>query len=146
MRSIVGMEQQPSSPLSPPIDYFPMDEPREKQVRALDFMRRAHIQGFNDIVIEAPTGIGKTGIGAAIAFWAQQAVVIDSHRERYEPGAYYLVTQKLLQDQLEDDIANFKPGFKRGCTLKSAIEYPCPQYGTCMAGLRMKREARCRQM
>lgn len=134
----LDMEPQP---LKPPLDYFPMAEIRDKQQRALDFLRRAHIQGFSDIVISAPTGIGKTGIGAAVAFWAQQAVVAGE----YDPGAYYLVTQKLLQDQLEADIDNFKPGFRRGCTLKSSIEYPCQQYSTCMVGMRMKKEKRCAQ-
>jgi ATP-dependent DNA helicase DinG len=126
--------------LRPPIDYFPMVEPREKQIRALDFVRRAHAQGYNDIIIAAPTGIGKTGIGAAIALWAQQ-VIVDGD---YEPGAYYLVTQKLLQDQLAEDMSKFKPEFRRGCTLKSSIEYKCDQYGTCMAGLRMQKEKRCK--
>jgi ATP-dependent DNA helicase DinG len=124
------------------MDYFPMDSPREKQIRALDFMRRAHAQKFQDIVIAAPTGIGKTGIGAAIAFWAQQQITAVD--EKFEPGAYYLVTQKLLQDQLEDDISKFKNNFQRGCTLKSAIEYPCAQYQTCMTGMRMKKERRCK--
>jgi ATP-dependent DNA helicase DinG len=136
------MDDQKPVLLNPPMDYFPMDSPREKQTRALDFMRRAHAQNFQDIVIAAPTGIGKTGIGAAIAFWAQQPIT--GPAEKFEPGAYYLVTQKLLQDQLEDDISKFKKNFQRGCTLKSAIEYPCEQYGTCMAGLRMKKEKRCR--
>jgi Rad3-related DNA helicase len=61
----------------------------------------------------------------------------------YDAGAYYLVTQKLLQDQLAEDIGKFKPEFRRGCTLKSSIEYKCDQHGTCMAGLRMKKEKRC---
>lgn len=125
--------------LRPPMDYFPMAEPREKQIRALDFVRRAHAQGFRDIIIAAPTGIGKTAIGAAVALWAQQLVV----EGEYDAGAYYLVTQKLLQDQLAEDIGKFKPDFRRGCTLKSAIEYKCDQHGTCMVGLRMKKEKRC---
>lgn len=125
--------------IKPPMDYFPMTEPREKQVTALDFVRRAHEREYTDIVIAAPTGIGKTGIGAAIAFWAQQQII----KEKHWPGAYYLVTQKLLQDQLENDIRQFRPEMRRGCTLKSAIEYPCDQYGTCMAGLRMKKNMVC---
>jgi ATP-dependent DNA helicase DinG len=125
--------------LRPPMDYFPMAEAREKQIRALDFVRRAHAQGYKDIIIAAPTGIGKTAIGAAIALWAQQ-IIVDGD---FEPGAYYLVTQKLLQDQLSEDMAKFKPEFRRGCTLKSSIEYKCDQHGTCMVGLRMKKEKRC---
>lgn len=132
--------EETAKTIRPPIDYFPMTEPREKQIRALDFVRRAHLQNYTDIVIAAPTGIGKTGIGAAIALWAQQLVA----EGEYEPGAYYLVTQKLLQDQLQEDMGKFKPEYRRGCTLKSSIEYKCTQYGTCMAGLRMKEGKKCR--
>lgn len=126
--------------VKPPLDYFPMSEPREKQVKAMDFVRRAYERGYNDIVIAAPTGIGKTGIGAGVALWAAQGIV----QGEFDPGGYYLVTQKLLQDQLEEDIAKFQPQFRRGCSLKSSIEYHCHQYGTCMAGMRMKQEKRCR--
>jgi superfamily II DNA or RNA helicase len=100
--------------IKPPIEFFPMETAREKQIRALDFVRRAHLQGYKDIIVAAPTGIGKTGIGAAIALWAQQPIV----QGDFNPGAYYLVTQKLLQDQLDGDIKQFKVGFQNGCTLK----------------------------
>ena len=45
--------------------YFPMEKPRAAQLRALDFITRAVSRGYGDIVIAAPTGIGKSGIGAA---------------------------------------------------------------------------------
>jgi superfamily II DNA or RNA helicase len=67
--------EETEAQLRPPMDYFPMKSPREKQIKALDFIRRAHLQGYRDIIIAAPTGIGKTAIGAAIALWAQQVVV-----------------------------------------------------------------------
>jgi ATP-dependent DNA helicase DinG len=122
--------------LRPPIDYFPMQAPREKQIKAMDFVRRAHEQNYTDIVIAAPTGIGKTGIGAAIALWAQQQLVPG----QFSPGAYYLVTQKLLQDQIEGDFNKFLPNMRRGCSLKSSIEYPCREHGTCFAGLRSENQ------
>ena len=55
---------------------------------------------MRDIIISAPTGVGKSAIGATVAFWAA------SHPFPLEGvgGAYYLCTQKLLQDQLENDI------------------------------------------
>lgn len=124
-----------------PLDFFPLPEPRNKQVRSLEFADRAFSKDYKDIVIAAPTGIGKSGIGAAICIWAAQF----RDRSRYEPGGYYLVTQKLLQDQLEDDFQHFLQEYQRsGCSLKSSIEYTCPKYTTCMAGARMKAPIHCR--
>jgi ATP-dependent DNA helicase DinG len=128
-----------SSPAEP-LSYFPLKEPREKQVKGLDFIRRAHEKGYRDIVIAAPTGVGKTGIGMAACLWAAQPL------SSAEKGGYYLVTQKLLQDQIERDFARFVADYSAtGCTLKSAIEYPCPQYTTCMAGGRMRGPMACRE-
>src|SRR3546814_1416001 len=42
-----------------------------------------------------------------------------------------------------DLMARFKREFQRGCSLKSSTEYPCEQYQTCFAGLRMKKEKTC---
>jgi len=110
---------------------------REKQAKALGFIQRAIDRGYRDIVIEAPTGIGKSLIGAAVCFWA-------SHSESAkalegEPGGYYLVTQKMLQDQLEEDFRHFKPEFAgKACLLKSSTDYPCDQFVNCMVGRSMK--------
>jgi ATP-dependent DNA helicase DinG len=135
-----------------PIEFFPMEEAREKQVKALDFVKRAVEQGYTDIVIQAPTGIGKTGIGAAIALWAETLpapvpppVGPDDPQPEVKRGAYYLVTQKLLQDQLDDDIKKFKPKFRKGCSLKSAVAYHCDQHDNCLIGSRQSKANRCRK-
>ena len=118
--------------------YFPLDSPREKQVKAMDFIQRKYADGYRDLIIAAPTGIGKTAIGDAVCFWAGSTSLSG------QLGGYYLVTQKLLQDQIENDFPRFrKPFTGMGATLKSSVEYPCPQYGTCMAGGRQKKEKRC---
>jgi ATP-dependent DNA helicase DinG len=127
------MNEPQQNEIYPPGDYFPMKEAREKQVRGLDFFHRKWAQGYTDIVIEAPTGIGKSAMGEAIALWAAQEVA----PEGFKPGAYYLVTQKLLQDQLSGDNQKFIPEFaNRICSLKSSIEYACTAHGTCFAGSR----------
>lgn len=115
-------------------DYFPMDMPvREKQAKALGFVQRAVDRGYRDIVIEAPTGIGKSLVGAAICFWAAHsplAKVLEG-----DPGGYYLVTQKMLQDQLEEDFRHFRPDLAgKACLLKSATDYECQQFENCMVG------------
>lgn len=107
-----------------------MEKPREAQVMALDFITDAVLKGFPNIVISAPTGIGKSGIGAATALWANSFDVAG-----FQAGGYYLVTQKMLQDQLENDFPRFKPQFRSGAgSLKSSSEYPCASFGNCMAG------------
>ena len=112
------------------LSYFPLTQPRAKQVLALE-RTFVHAQnGIQDIVIAAPTGIGKTGIGAAICLWAGHMPEATS----FKPGGYYLVTQKLLQDQITKDFPKFTLDNDRCASLKSAVEYPCPEFNTCMAG------------
>jgi Rad3-related DNA helicase len=127
--------------LNPPLSYFPLPTPREKQIKSLEFSQRAVDRNYSDIIISAPTGIGKTGIGVALCLWASQAIA-----PNFKPGGYYLVTQKLLQDQLEKDFPQFLEEYRdRGCSLKSAIEYKCPKYTTCKAGSQMPEGLRCRE-
>lgn len=110
--------------------YFPMERARASQVTAMEFIADAVGRNFRDIVIAAPTGSGKSGIGAAAALWAASYDIVG-----HKPGGYYLVTQKMLQDQLENDFPRFLPRFRTSAaSLKSSSEYPCPKYGNCMAG------------
>lgn len=111
-------------------EYFPMAQPRPAQIEALDFITDAVNKGYPDIVISAPTGVGKSGIGTAAALWAGSFDLTG-----YEKGGYYLVGQKLLQDQLENDFPRFLTEFRTAAaSLKSSSEYPCRRYGNCMAG------------
>jgi ATP-dependent DNA helicase DinG len=124
-----------------PLEFFPMETPREKQIKSLEFVQRAVDRNYTDIIISAPTGIGKTGIGVALCLWASQAIAPE-----FMPGGYYLVTQKLLQDQLENDFPSFLEQYRSlGCSLKSATEYKCPKYTTCKAGSYMPDALRCRE-
>lgn len=126
--------------IRPPLAFFPMEKsPREKQVRSLEFIGKAVDKGYTDIVVAAPTGIGKTGIGAALCFWAGQLSAPGDARQ----GGYYLVTQKLLQDQLRADIRLYKPALRDAMSLMSATEYECKQYKTCMTGKRMQKDRTC---
>jgi ATP-dependent DNA helicase DinG len=119
------------------LGFFPLPEPRTKQVLALE-RAFVHAQnGVEDIVIAAPTGIGKTGIGAAVCLWAGHK----PENGKYTPGGYYLVTQKLLQDQITKDFPRYVRDNDRCASLKSAVEYPCPEFVTCMAGRRMSEDS-----
>jgi ATP-dependent DNA helicase DinG len=115
--------------------HFVLAAPREKQVVAMEYIERKYAEGFRDIVIAAPTGIGKSAIGASACFWSQAF-----DEEGFEPGGYYLVTQKLLQDQLSDDFKNYQVSnaIVRCKSLKSSSEYRCMIHGNCSFGMNRK--------
>jgi ATP-dependent DNA helicase DinG len=116
--------------LKPALDFFPLAKPRKPQEVALAFIEDAVADGYPDIVIAAPTGIGKSGVGAAAALWAGSFDCAG-----YNAGGYYLVTQKMLQDQLENDFPRWRVNLRtKGASLKSSSEYPCGQFGSCMVG------------
>jgi len=99
----------------------------------MDFIHRMINNGYRDIVIAAPTGIGKTGIGLAACLWSAAASV--STELGGFRGGYYLVTQKLLQDQITGDFEKFTDRFaETGITLKTASEYTCQSCGNCSKG------------
>lgn len=116
--------------LEPAMKYFPLEKPRPAQVTAMEFIEDAVCKGYRNIVIAAPTGIGKSGIGAATGLWGASFDMAG-----FKPGGYYLVTQKMLQDQLEHDFPRWMTGYvSKGASLKSSSEYPCARFGNCMAG------------
>lgn len=106
------------------LDFFPMEKPREKQAKSLRFIEEAVRRGFKHIVLEAPTGFGKSGVGVAACSWQH---------------GYYLVTQKLLQDQLAQDFVHPPHDV---AILKNAAEYPCPAFKNCAMG---KASKKCRE-
>lgn len=121
------------------MDHFPSDSPRPQQVRALEYIERARASGYKDVVIEAPTGVGKSLVAVAAASWGRSISAPDG----VAPGGYVLVHQKALQDQIEADAAKF--GADVGArVMKGAVEYPCPMAGKCSAGARRKCD--CRRM
>ena len=121
------------------LNHFPFGTPRQGQIEALNFIEESVFAGYRDIVIEAPTGVGKSGIGVCANYWLANEVdpMADSYGT-WENKGYYLVTQKLLQAQLETDIKRYKEGCHDGVSIKSAIDYPCPLHGNCAAGARKK--------
>ena len=143
--TLAGSENRSETGSGQPLQAcFPLAVPRACQLEALNFIADSINQGYRDIVVEAPTGVGKSGIGAAVCYWAGQ---LDTLR-RFSPeragdralatGGYYLVTQKLLQDQLERDFPVFRSvAGGSGTCLKSASEYYCPAFGTCGVGCKV---------
>lgn len=82
-------------------DFFPFKTIRPSQIRALEVIEKAVADGIRYIVIEAPTGVGKSGIAEAVAEWAAAGAGVGMGAE--QPGAYILSTQKSLTEQYMKD-------------------------------------------
>lgn len=112
-------------------EFFPLAQPREKQLRAMDFLQTMLDKGVTDIVVAAPTGSGKSALAAALAMWAAQPSV---QIPNVTPGAYVLCTQRLLQDQYDREKDQYLPHLRDCVSLKSSANYTCPYMGTCQVG------------
>jgi hypothetical protein len=82
---------------------------------------------------------GKTAIGTTACNWAPYTQM------EGQPGGYYLVGQKLLQNQIEDERKRYHDMLQSLVSLKSASEYPCPEHGNCAFGSKPKRSGKCCQ-
>lgn len=85
--------------------HFPMEEYREGQKETIEFALNAFNQGKNLVILECPTGSGKSAIGMTIAD------MVDS--------SFYLTITKVLQDQLIRDFGD------QVTELKGRNAYPC---------------------
>jgi len=98
------------------INFFPYAAPRPEQEKVINFALNALVNDDKRFVIlDCGTGIGKSAIGFTIAQWYNQFVRGN--------GAYYLTTQKVLQEQYMKDFA--KDGMMN---LQSANNFTCKYY------------------
>lgn len=72
-------------------EFFPFDEFRPGQKECIEAILTAFNNGKRFVILEAPTGSGKSVIGMTIA--------------KFVKDAYYLTIQKILQDQLANDFS-----------------------------------------
>lgn len=119
--------------MQPIEQYFPFEHIREKQKRALDFIVGAYERGYKNVIISAPTGTGKTGIGAAVCHWAPQNLPCATGTTC---GGYYLTSQKMLQDQIEHDFCRMRCG--TSASIKSATSYHCLSRPSRSCGVKTK--------
>lgn len=93
----------------------------------MDFIAKSIKLGYRDIVVVAPTGGGKSAIGMALASWSFTPEAEMLGKKGAQAGAYYLVTQKMLQDQLEADTPTYVSTSyaKRAVVIKAADNYAC---------------------
>jgi ATP-dependent DNA helicase DinG len=121
------------------LDYFPLEQIRQKQEQSLLFIEDRVKKGYRDIILQAPTGIGKSGILSTVCNW----VAVECPELEGVKGGYYLTGQKLLQDQLEGDIPRYKQGLGYMRSIKSSVEYPCATHKNCGFGARAKPRCGC---
>jgi len=72
------------------VDAFPYEKPRPAQSQLIETVRRRFQDQYDVVVVEAPTGVGKSGINTTIA--------------NLSPGkAFYTTPERKLRTQLMDD-------------------------------------------
>lgn len=86
-------------------DYFPMESYREGQREAIEFALNSFNEGKKVVILECPTGSGKSAIGMTIADMVKRS--------------YYLTVTKILQDQLVNDFGD------QIVELRGRGSYPC---------------------
>ena len=112
---------------------FPHPTPRQCQVDAINYALSEFDNGKKIVIIEAGTGVGKSAIGLTLARLLQ-ARTPDS--EHFESGAYFLTTQKILQEQYVNDFGCGTKGKMK--SVKSSSNYTCSfnKKTTCAESLR----------
>lgn len=111
--------------------HFPYTEIRDQQRDAIEFCLKSLTEGKRFIIVEAGTGVGKSAIGLTIA---RAFCAMNSPQEdpvlgvKSEPGAWFVTTQKILQDQYTRDF--HKIGLR---SIKSSSNYQCKykKHNTC---------------
>ena len=109
---------------------FPYNKPREQQVMAMDFIKKTFLEEEKKFcIIEAGTGVGKSALGVYCAN------LLQGNNKEKEDGAYFLTTQKILQEQYIKDFYDTESMV----SIKSSSNYSCKYYkgSTCGESLRM---------
>lgn len=102
---------------------FPYPVPRKEQKTAIEFTLDAfYNRGKRFVIIEAGTGVGKSGIGVTVSRYIDKFPLLFDGQDPVNSGTWFLTTQKILQDQY---VRDFGPPFGRMKSVKSAANYQC---------------------
>ena len=97
--------------------HFPFESIREQQKEAIEFALDSFLNSSKRFcIIEAGTGVGKSAIGLTVSRYV--ADNMQNTAGLFEPGTYFLTTQKILQEQYVSD-------FPSVVSLKSSSNYKC---------------------
>ena len=115
--------------------YFPFPDIRPAQEAAMTAWSGAIQHNKFSVIMELPTGSGKSGLA-----WTIGAHAVDHGSQGYQPGAYILTTQKSLQTQYMRDF-----GSKGMTELMGAANYRCRDFSTdCQSGSMIRRSMKAR--
>lgn len=115
------------------LDCFPFKTLRDQQKEVLDEILEAYNSGYKYLLLEAPTGFGKSPVGVCVA--------------RYFQKGHLVTATKQLQDQYQKDfpeIPSVKGRSNFTCLLKTrdGKALTCAQ-GRCVVGLRCELKNEC---
>lgn len=113
--------------------YFPYNEVRPVQKKAIDDILDAFESGKKYFVLEAGTGVGKSAIGITVSRYVSNHL---KKEKDSKDGAYVLTTQKILQEQYVKDYGNPRGKLR---SIKSSSNYKCSfhKQQTCGESLRL---------
>ena len=111
------------------IDHYPFDPVkfpiRPGQLRMIAAIEEAYTTGKKFIIVEAPTGAGKSPVAIMAASWAKTRPAVRG----FMPGAHILTTQKTLQAQYKDDFCQEEFGSYLS-EIKGKSNYWCSEFDT----------------
>ena len=100
--------------------YFPYEHVRDQQDVAIQQALTAFLKDDKRFVIlEAGTGVGKSAVGLTVARYLNRHM---NAEEDISGGSYFLTTQKILQEQYENDFGKLQGPM---CSLYSSSNYQC---------------------
>lgn len=111
--------------------YFPFKSPRAEQIEAINFILRSFVEENKRFVIaDLGTGVGKSAIAVTVARYLNDhdpppPPLTPDAKPEIAPGAWFLTTQKILQEQYLSDF-----GGARGCmkSIRSSANYTCSHF------------------
>jgi ATP-dependent DNA helicase DinG len=84
--------------------HFPYPVPRPEQEQAINFALDTFLKSNKKFaILECGTGVGKSAIGLTLARVLNEQL---SHSEEFARGSYFLTTQRVLQEQYENDFGH----------------------------------------
>ena len=101
-------------------NHFPFDVPRQEQTTAIEKALAAFLENDKKFfILEAGTGVGKSAVGLTLGRILNEKL---SFNDTFAKGSYFLTTQRVLQEQYENDFGH--PNGKMS-SVYSSKNYPC---------------------